>query len=78
MKIILSLAILLLFTSTKAQDITSTDSTLRITDTDKLGKPDNTNIKDRTIYDTSIDNRPHSKYGNLLNDDPLYNPKYAW
>ena len=25
-----------------------------------------------------VDLRPHNKYGDLLNDDPAYNSKYAW
>ena len=51
------------------------DSSLKITRTGKPGKrwPWNT-----IIYDTSIDTRPRNKYGDLLNDDPVYNPKYAW
>ncbi len=34
--------------------------------------------KNTTIYDTSPDTRPRNKYGGLLNDDPVYNPTYAW
>ena len=78
MKIILSLTILLLFTAAKSQNVTATDFTIKITDTTKLGKPDNSNIKDRNIFDTTIDIRPHNKYGDLLNDDPVYNPRHHW
>ena len=73
-KIILSLVSLLVFTISMAQEVTDT---LKI-DKSNFGKPDNTNIKDTHIYDTSIDSRPHNKYGDLLNDDPVYNPKHAW
>ena len=81
MKIILLLFSLLLFNVTIAQDHPVTDSlkaadssSLKITRTGKPGTwPGNT-----IIYDTSIDTRPHNKYGDLLNDDPAYNPKYAW
>ncbi len=55
-----------------------TDSTIRLVDTSQLGKPDNSAVKDFIIYDTSIDSRPKNKYGDLLNDDPAYNPKYPW
>ena len=75
MKILLVNLFLIVCTLTYAQ---TPDSTLKITDTTNLGKPDNTNIRDVTIYDTSIDNRPKNKYGDLLDDDPAYNPKYAW
>ncbi len=76
MKIILSLFFLLLFNILIAQDIASDSS--KITDKSNFGKPDNTNIKDTHIYDTSIDSRPHNKYGDLLNDDPVYNPRHHW
>ena len=73
-KIILSLLSLLVFNISIAQEVTDT---LKI-DKSNFGKPDNTNIKDTHIYDTSIDSRPHNKYGDLLNDDPVYNPKHPW
>ena len=80
MKIIVLFS-LLLFNMAEAQDRLVADSlkvadssSLKITRTGKPGTwPGNT-----IIYDTSIDNRPHNKYGDLLNDDPAYNPKYAW
>lgn len=53
------------------------DSTLKIPDSIRRG-PDNTPIRDITIYDTSVDYRPKNTYGDLLDDDPLYNPKYKW
>jgi hypothetical protein len=57
---------------------TIADSATRIPGNTNLGKPDNTAIKDRTIYDRSIDTRPKNMYGDLLNDDPAYNKKYPW
>ena len=60
-----------------AQDVPRTDS-LKVADSSSLiitGKPGtwpgNTNI-----YDSSIDTRPHNKYGDLLNDDPAFNKRY--
>lgn len=75
MKIILFTIFIFVFTSIYAQD---TDSTLKITDKPGLRKPDNTPILDRNIYDSSTDTRPKNKYGDLLNDDPVYNPKHPW
>src|SRR4029077_10171001 len=66
---------LILCTAANAQ---VADSTLKIPDTTNFGKPDNTNIKDVVIYDTSLDTRPKNKYGDLLDDDPAYNRKYPW
>ncbi|MDB5222137.1 MAG: hypothetical protein JWN83_804 [Chitinophagaceae bacterium] len=77
MKIILTAIFLLLFKVTNAQDLPA-DSTLKNIDTTNFGKPDNTNIRNTSIYDTAIDSRPHNKYGDLLNDDPAYNHKYPW
>jgi hypothetical protein len=74
MKIFLSALVLLIFTSVHSQ---VTDPNL-VKDTAHLGKPDNTRIKDNSIFDTTVDYRPHNKYGGLLNDDPVYNPKYPW
>jgi hypothetical protein len=75
MKIILLTISILLCTLSNAQ---VTDSTSKITDTSSLGKPDNTNIRNTSLYDTSIDSRPKNKYGDLLDDDPIYNPRYPW
>ena len=76
MKLILSTLSLLLFITTQAQDTTVISP--KITDTTNFGKPDNTAVKNTLIYDTSIDSRPKNKYGDLLDDDPVYNPKYPW
>jgi hypothetical protein len=75
MKRILFIVFTFFYTSIHAQDTTSA---VKLTDTTQLGKPDNTRIIDRTIYDTTIDYRPKNKYGDLLNDDPEYNKKYPW
>src|SRR5258706_11268309 len=52
------------------------DSSFKSTDTSNLSKPGNTTIRNTIIYDSSTDNRPHNKYGDLLNDDPAYNKRY--
>lgn len=76
MKLILSALSLFLYITIQAQDTTVISP--KITDTTNFGKPDNTAIKNTLIYDTSIDFRPKNKYGDLLNDDPLFNRKYPW
>lgn len=58
--------------------IAQVDSTIKIVDSTII-REDNIRLKDNTIYDTSqIDSRPKNIYGDLLNDDPEYNPKYPW
>lgn len=77
MKITLFTISLLLFTSVTAQEIT--DSTIVKIDTTHIRNPDNTPVRDRVIFDTAaIDTRPKNIYGDLLNDDPVYNPRYPW
>jgi hypothetical protein len=73
MKLILSAIFIFLFTTVYGQDA---DSTVKVTDT--LNRQDNIRIVDRNIFDTSGDNRPKNKYGDLLNDDPAYNKKSPW
>ena len=34
--------------------------------------------KDSAGNDTTVDNRPRNAYGDLLNDDPVYNPRSPW
>ena len=85
MKIILLPFSLLLFQVMMAQDTPVTDS-VKVTDSLSLKPRDTGSIiktgsgwpRNTNIYDTSIDSRPRNKYGGLLNDDPVYNPKYAW
>lgn len=50
-----------------AQDISDRDS-VQAKDTIPLAN----------IADTTADNRPHNAYGDLLDDDPAYNPKSPW
>ena len=82
MKIFLSFILLLVYNVMMAQDVNdsslkSSDTTsLKITYTSNTGNPDKIRTKNITIYDSSVDNRPHNKYGDLLNDDPAYNKKY--
>ena len=76
MKIILFCFSLLFIPIIQAQSIQ--DSSAKIPENSNLGKPDNTAIIDKTLYDTAIDSRPKNKYGDLLNDDPAFNKKYAW
>jgi len=46
--------------------------------------PDSVTVKDSAgllinpIPDTIVDLRPRNKYGKLLNDDPVFNRRYAW
>lgn len=75
MKCFLLPLFLLLFTALCAQDTTTS---IKITDTSNFRKPDNTVIRNTSIYDTAVDYRPKNKYGDLLNDDPVYNKKYPW
>src|SRR6266496_5972209 len=35
-------------------------------------------LKDTVINDTTVDNRPRNIYGDLLNDDPAFNPRTSW
>lgn len=51
----------------------STDS-LKINDTIRLSFPDSVQI----YAGPPLDMRPRNAYGDLLNDDSLYNPRYPW
>ena len=68
MKVILLAGFLFLFLSMKAQDTPRTDSASYSIDSSKRN----------VSYDTLKYDSTHDMYGDLLNDDPQYNPRYKW
>jgi hypothetical protein len=83
MRVILFIACSLLFAITQAQDTTFKNPTLLETDSslgnkNSPGSNVDTVVSNDETPDTVIDRRPHNKYGDLIDDDKFYNPKYAW
>src|SRR6476660_5413552 len=82
MKIIVLIFSLTLIKETLAQDTDSSkvvdSSSLRITDTGSIIKTGKEWPINTIIYSIPTDTRPRNKYGDLLDDDPAFNPKYAW
>lgn len=68
MKIILPFIFLLLVSFIKAQHTSRADSTSFIVDSAKRNESFNQHVYDST----------HNVYGDLLHDDPDYNPRYKW
>src|SRR5436305_3928767 len=85
MRIALLLFFNLFFSVAMAQETPTADSlkiadssSLKVRDTGSIIKTGNEWPRSTVIYDSSVDSRPHNKYGGLLNDDPVWNRKYAW
>src|SRR4051812_48342750 len=77
MKMILLTASLLLFTVTHAQDSLPPSASDTIVAGTALTKIPYTLFVQANHEDT-VPDRLHNMYGDLLNDDPAYNPRYAW
>ena len=68
MRKIFTIGLLLFTVNAFSQDVSGQDSIPR----------SNFPIKDTVVSDTIVDNRPRNAYGDLLNDDPAYNPHSSW
>ena len=68
MKVILLTGLLFLFQFIKAQEPSHADSASHMIDSTKR----------IAAVDSIKHDSAHNKYGDLLNDDPQYNPRYKW
>jgi hypothetical protein len=79
LKIVLFTFCVFLFTLSRAQDTTVVYPSSNRADSAEVNKTPGTNVKEETKNtDNLVEVQPHNKYGDLLNDDPVYNPKYPW
>src|SRR5258706_4836970 len=77
MRIIVVIVSLLLFSLAEAQDNSIIDSSSSSKIADPKGFPVSIRGFKKGVYDT-VHAPGHNMYGDLLNDDPEYNPKYPW
>ncbi len=77
MRIIVVIVSLLLFSLAEAQDNSIIDSSSSSKIADPKGFPVSIRGFKKGVYNT-VHAPGHNMYGDLLNDDPEYNPKYPW
>src|SRR6266513_1659772 len=75
MRIVYVILSLFMFEIAVAQE--DSTSSLKIADSTTLGIPVSIGVYKKGVYDT-VHAPGHNMYGDLLNDDPEYNPKYPW
>lgn len=79
MKIVLALLFLLFMQeAVEAKTVANQDTTTEPSTGTDIWKQQLLNTSAWQAFDTLPDKRLYSNYGDLLNDDPAYNPKYAW